>query len=329
MSVPPPDDSAKKKDLEDDLPSLADHDDDADRTKTIQWDSVTLNQDFEMAKKAPPCLLMIRGPFKKHRFLLNQPEMTVGRDPNADVSIPDPSVSRSHAKIITMPDGGIEVLDLGSSNGTLLNGTKLGPNETKPLAKEDMVRFGNTILKFLPAGELETLALGVLEDQANMDPMTQIFNKGYLMDALEVEFKRAKTLHNNLSMIFFDIDHFKQCNDTYGHDAGDYVLKELSTLVRNRFVRPKDIFGRYGGEEFMMLLLNTNSADAAKVAENIRASLEAHRFVYEGTRIPVTSSFGVAELTASIETSQTLIKVADKALYQSKENGRNQVTVSA
>jgi diguanylate cyclase (GGDEF)-like protein len=155
--------------------------------------------------------------------------------------------------------------------------------------------------------------------------MTRIYNKGYLLEALEAEFKRAKALHTDFSVIFFDLDHFKNVNDTYGHDAGDFVLKEITSLIRTSHLRPKDIFARYGGEEFVILLSNTGSKAATELAEKIRAAVETHAFVYEGKRLPVTTSLGVAELRAGIESAQTLIKSADKALYSAKTSGRNRV----
>ena len=128
--------------------------------------------------------------------------------------------------------------------------------------------------------------------------------------------------------MFFDLDHFKKINDTHGHDAGDYVLKEITSLIRTGYLRPKDVFARYGGEEFVVLLSNTGAKAAAELAERIRAAVETHAFIYEGKRVPVTTSLGVAELRADIESAQTLIKAADKALYAAKTGGRNKVVIA-
>ena len=125
-----------------------------------------------------------------------------------------------------------------------------------------------------------------------------------------------------------DIDHFKKINDTHGHDAGDLVLKQTCSLVYTKAVRPKDVFARYGGEEFVILLGNTGSAAAEERAELIRSSIESHAYMYEGKRIPVTASVGVAELDSSFESAQSLLKAADKALYAAKSGGRNRVVIS-
>src|SRR3954468_14177898 len=217
----------------------------------------TLNADLQKAKEQEACLIIIRGSPQGHRFFLTVPEMTIGRDPSADISVADQGISRKHAKL-TKEGLKVRLIDLGSSNGTFINDKKLNPGDSAILAKEDMIKLGNTIFKFLPAGEIEILFYGNLGSAAHTDPLTRIYNKGYLLEALEAEFKRAKALHTDFSLIFFDLDHFKKINDTFGHDAGDYVLKELTSLIRTSHLRPKDIFARYGGEEFIVLLSNTN-----------------------------------------------------------------------
>jgi diguanylate cyclase (GGDEF)-like protein len=106
------------------------------------------------------------------------------------------------------------------------------------------------------------------------------------------------------------------------------VLQEMTRLIRTEFLVPRDIFARYGGEEFAILLSNTGGARALELAERIRAAVEAHAFLYEGTRLPVTCSMGVAALHLGIDSAATLLKAADMAGYASKRNGRNRVTMA-
>lgn len=306
----------------------SDNTDGTDSTKVLSHDQATLNQELAKAKEQEACLIIIRGTPQGHRFFLTQDEMILGRDPSADISIMDQSISRKHAKVTKAPGGKILVTDLGSANGSLINDKKLPPNEPRPLAKEDMIKLGNTVMKFLPQGELETLYMGNLGSAAHTDALTKIYNKRYLMEVLEVEFKRAKSLHTDFSILFFDLDHFKKVNDTYGHDAGDYVLKEFAALVRSNHIRPKDVFARYGGEEFILLLANTGIKDAMEIAERVRAAIETHVFLYEGKRLSVTTSMGIAELKTGIESAQTLLKHADQALYAAKNAGRNRIVVA-
>jgi diguanylate cyclase (GGDEF)-like protein len=302
-------------------------DDSLEKTAVLQGDLATLNKELQKAKEQDACLIIIRGNPQGHRFFLTQEEMVIGRDPAAEISLAEPSISRRHAKVIKR-DGKVMLSDLGSSNGSFVNDKKVNPNDTVVLAKEDMIRLGNFILKFLPAGELEILFYGSLGSAAHTDPLTKIYNKGYLLQAIEAEFKRARALHTDLSVLFFDLDHFKKVNDTFGHAAGDYVLKEFANLVRSTYIRPKDIFARYGGEEFVILLSNTNSKNAAEIAERIRSSIEAHNFVFEGKRMAVTSSMGVSQLLPSTPDPQALLAAADKALYAAKGSGRNRVVVA-
>jgi len=300
---------------------------DDDSTKVLSADQATLNQELAKAKEQDACLIIIRGSPQGHRFFLNQEQMIIGRDPAADISIVDQGISRKHARV-AKKDGKVQLFDLGSANGTFINDKKIAPNEPNTLAKEDMIKLGSSILKFLPAGELEIIFYGNLGSAAHTDVLTKIYNKRFLLEALEAEFKRAKALHTEFSILFFDLDKFKNVNDTYGHDAGDYVLKEFAQLVRSTHLRPKDVFARYGGEEFMVLLGNTGAKDAADIAERIRSAVQAHPFIYEGKRLPVTTSLGVAELRTGIESTTTLIKAADAALYQAKNSGRNKVVVA-
>ena len=307
---------------------MGDTNDTTDKTTMLQGNQNTLNIDLQKAKEQEACLILIRGTPQGQRFFLTQAEMIIGRDPAADISIGDSGISRKHAKV-SKENGQVRLTDLGSSNGTSVNDKKLASGDSVILVKEDMITLGNSIFKFLPAGELETVFYGNLDSAAHTDPLTHIYNKGYLMDVLEAEFKRAKALHSDFSLIFFDLDHFKKINDTYGHDAGDFVLKELTQLIKTSQIRPKDIFARYGGEEFVILLANTNIKSATDFAERVRSAIEAHAFVYEGKRLPVTTSLGVAEILSGIESPQSLLKSADKALYASKSGGRNRVTAAS
>lgn len=309
-------------------PNDSNEDTGTDSTKVLSSDQATLNQELASAKEQEACLIIIRGTPQGHRFFLTQDEMILGRDPSADITIMDQSISRKHAKVTKAPGGKILVTDLGSANGSLINDKKLPPNDPRPLAKEDMIKLGNTVMKFLPQGELETLYLGNLGSAVHTDALTKLYNRRYLMEVLEVEFKRAKALHTDFSLLFFDLDHFSKVNNTHGHDAGDMVLREFAALVRANHIRPKDVFARYGGEEFVLLLGNTGVKDATEIAERIRAAIETHSFIYNGKRVPVTTSLGVAELTTGIESAATLMKHADTALYAAKNSGRNRVVVA-
>jgi diguanylate cyclase (GGDEF)-like protein len=296
-------------------------------TRVINPNTDTLKLDMEAAKASDAILIIIRGSPQGKKFVLKGEALTLGRDKSADIQINDPNVSRQHAKILQSENGFI-LEDLGSRNGTHINYEKMESNAKVNLAKEDMIRMGTTVLKFLPAGELETLYHTNLTNMAYMDKLTEVYNRNYISDVLEAEFKRAKALHTNFSLILFDIDNFKKVNDNYGHDGGDHVLTELARTVKNSGLRERDFVGRYGGEEFLILLTNSSLQQAGEVAERVRRNVESHKFNYEDQVIPVTISIGVSCIGKIHHNSVELYKAADKALYESKHTGKNKVTLA-
>ncbi len=159
-----------------------------------------------------------------------------------------------------------------------------------------------------------------LKEMAERDPLTGIYNRRALNRFLEEFLHKFRIYGEKFSVIMFDIDHFKRINDTFGHDVGDYVLKEVVNVTK-RCIRKQDIFGRWGGEEFLIILPYTTLDVAVKVAERIRTSLEFHTFEKVGK---VTASFGVTEVKVE-DTIESLIRRADEALYRAKRKGRNRV----
>lgn len=159
-----------------------------------------------------------------------------------------------------------------------------------------------------------------LEYAASHDALTGLYNRGYFYDNLIKRVERAQRTDSPLSLIIFDIDHFKKVNDTYGHDVGDYVLKELAATV-SKIVRKNDVLARVGGEEFALLLEGCSFTKSLDIAEAIRRTIDAHLFDKVGH---VTISLGVTEL-AREDNIDTIYKRADQSLYTAKNNGRNRV----
>lgn len=158
------------------------------------------------------------------------------------------------------------------------------------------------------------------------DRLTQLNNRGYWEECLANEFERFKRAGQPTALIMFDIDHFKKVNDTFGHQAGDEVIRQTSETLR-RTIRKTDIAGRYGGEEFGVILINTPADKALLLAERLRKRIEAQLVRYESLKIQFTISLGIAELNDKISDYPTWLAQSDQALYYSKKNGRNQSTL--
>lgn len=275
------------------------------------------------ASAQPASLVVVGGDLNGALFDLDQEESTAGRNPDNAIHLEFDGISRYHFKI-TKSDDTCKLSDLGSKNGTFLNNQKI--EEEVNLSKGDMIKVGNIAFKFLPKGDPERLTYEKLQHEANTDQHTGCFNKTYFNNALDTEVKKCKLKGDPLSLIILDLDHFKSLNDNHGHDAGDFVLKELAALVRSHGVRDRDIFARYGGEEFVILLPQTNIKNSYDIAERLRGLIESHKFVYEDKELPVTASIGLADYRPGVLTGTDLFKRADEAVYQSKESGRNKVS---
>lgn len=174
--------------------------------------------------------------------------------------------------------------------------------------------------------ELES-ANETLQQLSRTDKLTELYNRGYWEECLEQEFKRCKRSKRPASLILFDIDHFKTFNDKHGHAAGDEVLRAVARAIRQA-QRATDISGRYGGEEFGIVLPETNKAQALLVAERLRERIAGTIVDWEGTPLQVTVSLGIAEYADTLEEHQSWLELSDRALYQAKAGGRNRSHVS-
>jgi len=197
----------------------------------------------------------------------------------------------------------------------------------------DNQRANDTLLQFYISTILYTLILfyfqrivstyiesDMLKKNAYYDSLTDIGNRRSVDTWIKNEIKRCDERNSVFSIIYFDIDHFKRINDEHGHDVGDYVLKEFSSLVKG-YIRTSDFFGRWGGEEFIIILTNQTLNESIQFSERLRTVIENHSFRYIDH---VTASFGVSCFQPNDE-PQTLVKRADQALYRAKNNGRNRV----
>ena len=196
---------------------------------------------------------------------------------------------------------------------------------TKPVRLEELLLRVKRVLKERQLTEERTRMMKKLQKLATTDGLTKLYNSRSFYSQLELEVDRYNRYGHPLSLLLLDIDHFKDYNDSFGHLEGDKVLVRFSQLIKD-CLRTNDSAYRYGGEEFTVILPETGAAKAKNVAQRIRASLEAETFIPKsGQNVTITISIGVTEYYAKEELS-TFIQRADKAMYRSKQNGRNRVS---
>jgi diguanylate cyclase (GGDEF)-like protein len=285
------------------------------RSKTVV---TSINRITEHQPTKEACLVVIYGPDLGRKYSLESPSLTLGRSNKCDIQIDQESVSRAHSKIVNAGRS-VRIRDLGSTNGTYVNDELV---EERTLVDGDFIKIGRTIFKFLSGGNIERAYHEEIYRLTTVDGLTQIFNKRYFSEALAREIARATRYRRELSLVMFDLDHFKDVNDTHGHLAGDAVLKTLSLTVKSK-IRTEDIFARYGGEEFAIILPEIDGHNAHQFAEKVRRIVETTEFRFEGTKIPVTISMGVSTLDLEEPTAVAIIRRADERLYEAKSAGRN------
>ncbi len=270
-------------------------------------------------------LIVISGPHVGRMYKVDQNNITMGRSPKVDLQLNDVGVSRQHARIVCHGED-VFVEDLESANGTYLNGRRV--TSDYQLQDGDKITLGTTtILKFTYHDKLDENFQRQMFDAALRDELTGAYNKKYLMNHLRSELSYALRHGTHLSLLMFDVDHFKPVNDNYGHLAGDRILAKLGQLSMES-IRGEDTFARYGGEEFAVVCRGIAIEQAARLGNRIRKLVASTDFVYEGQKIPITISVGVSGVPGiQARSPEDLIGAADEALYAAKDAGRNRVMI--
>jgi two-component system, cell cycle response regulator len=282
-------------------------------------------------------VLLLTGTNAGQVFALEESETLLGRGRDVQVRIEDVAISRVHARIVKGEDGRFFVEDMGSTNGTFVNGT--GPLEGSAraaLRAGDRIQIGpNVVLRFSVIDQLEEKLARQLFEDSTRDPLTRVFNARYFAERLSSEVAFVERHGSHLGLISFDIDHFKQVNDTHGHAVGDLVLQAITADVA-RLVRVEDVLARVGGEEFMVLVRGIEHGNVVRLAERLRRSVERMRVPFPAGSASVTISVGVASLGKLLSSSddttpsssspeQRLLSLADARLGEAKGGGRNRV----
>jgi diguanylate cyclase (GGDEF)-like protein len=267
-------------------------------------------------------LVVLAGSNVGEMYKIDGPEVVIGRAMSVQLRLNDDGISRRHCRLLQIGSRVI-VEDLGSANGTLVNGDMVQRHE---LVDGDKIRLGaNTMLKFTYQDKLDETFQQQMYDAALRDGLTRCYNKKFFLDRLETEFAYAVRHKTVLSLVMFDVDHFKKVNDGHGHLAGDAVLVTLAKITQG-MVRTEDVLARYGGEEFAVICRGTPLVNAGVLGERLRTAVEQATFEYQQLKLPVTVSVGVAALPESkVQSPAELIAEADEALYEAKKTGRNRV----
>lgn len=281
------------------------------------------DKSFAHSEERRPYLVIYIGNDSGCRHKLRSGFMTIGRSPQADISIEDDRISRIHCIIEWMGDT-FTIEDKGSTNGTYVDARKVSRAALLPGVS---LQLGHSIMKIEYKTEAEIRSEENLLQQASLDALTGIFNRYHFTKLALMEMAYASRHKLPIGVILMDIDNFKQVNDIYGHQSGDLVLAQFAnTVIENK--RTEDLFGRYGGDEFIILPRGEISKEGMQVhCERIRKAVERFEFCFEETCVRITISLGF-HLT-KVESSDTelmlydLIRKTDQALYLAKERGRN------
>lgn len=270
------------------------------------------------------CLVIIHAPTQTDlgkRFVLDRTITTIGRGQDNDVVLASDCVSRKHVRIERQGDE-LTLIDLNSTNGTYINAVQKVRTAHR-LRCGDQVIVGDTIFKYLSGSDIEAQYHEIIFQMTITDGLTGVCNRKQLDQLLSADLNQAQRHARPLSLMMIDIDHFKRINDQYGHLAGDTVLRSMAALLQKR-LRAHDRLGRYGGEEFCLILPETPLEKATQLAEELRSLVASSEFSTETHKISITLSLGVTTFVPGMTATQ-LYQRADELLYAAKHAGRNQV----
>jgi diguanylate cyclase (GGDEF)-like protein len=287
--------------------------------------------DFGVSPTAQPLvrdramLLRMDGVGAGQVLSIGQTPFTMGRHATNQLPIDDDSISRFHARFVC-EEGRYFVEDLGSRNGTFLQGKRITRVEIKD---DDWVQLGARVaFRFTLTDSRQEGLLRKLYESSTRDALTGAYNRRHFDDRLRAEIAFAVRHATDCALILLDLDHFKRVNDTYGHPAGDEILRHLGGIA-NGALRTEDVFARFGGEEFAVILRGASTRGAGRLAERLREALNHQHAVYEGQQIAVTLSAGCAALSCcATPSSDEVVAIADRRLYLAKQAGRNRVVAS-
>ncbi len=299
------------------------------RRRTLAPETVKLNVDevresIARAQRKQAALVVLQGSESEigTHVMLDRP-VTIGRDPKIELTLQDEGISRRHCRIAFDKDkGAFFIEELGSTNGTLLNGKRL--QATKKLEAGDRIYLGACVVKFTYSDALEVGYHAQMDVLVGTDDLTGLIAKRRFDAAYVRAVEEARRMRGPLAVMMLDLDGLKRINDTHGHPVGAHTIAEVGKII-GQVVSPHGAACRFGGDEFAAFLPNLGKRDGARVGETIRALVAGHRFEKDGVVVRPTISIGVSAFPEDGATAELLLRHADEALYRAKKTGRDRV----
>jgi two-component system cell cycle response regulator len=270
-------------------------------------------------------LLVVQGAeIDLGRHVMCDHPVTIGRDVRADRTLSDGSISRAHC-MVERSESGYVLVDLGSTNGTLLNGERV--QDSVPLAPGDKIFLGASVIRFAYSDQLDLQFHSRLEEMVSVDPLTGMSSKRQYDAHYRAMVDRAVAEDGSLVVMVMDMDGLKLINDTHGHEMGGFVIAEVAGIIR-AVLEDHGYLCRFGGDEFVGCFSGLDKARVVALAEEVRDHVAHHVFIREGVRVEPTISIGVAAYPEDVADPEQLFSAADRAMYDAKRGGRNQVRSS-
>jgi len=274
-------------------------------------------------RPATPCIVHISDTLSDTVYWLSaDKELKIGRAPANDICIREMSVSQFHARVVLTHKGTAFVEDLGSTNGTFVNGEKVVRHA---LWDGDKIHIGRQqVLRFCFQVNAQPQAAGGSKTDANRDELTGVYTRQYALMRIEKDFIRAKMRHQDLALLMFDVDSFDEIKETHGPDMGDMVLREVAKLVSS-VLRREDVFARHDDHTFMVLLRNQTEATVVALVQRIGRVVKFHSFSLEGKKIRVTLSLGIGSLTRKMKNAMDLMSDVQACLEKARRAGHDTI----
>ena len=274
-------------------------------------------------------MIVVNGAVPGTMLSLSEVGTTIGRSGDCGFQIDDNTVSRKHAFVAVDKEGIVQITDEGSSNGTFVNGESIPAHRLIRLEDGDRIQLGaRVVFKLVRLDPHDERFQRDMFERTVRDTLTGLYHRAYFLSQIGSLAERYAASGIGMAVLMLDVDHFKQINDRFGHVAGDDVLREVATVIRES-TRAEDLVARYGGEEFVVALPVSLASLAVRRAERIRIELAARTIAAGSFHVRLTASVGLSfNPPGWPRNERALIVSADQALYKAKAGGRNRVVCS-